>query len=290
MAELLGSMNAPPDFKQQLEGLLSSFDDGNNSTHENTKGSQGTTQTPNAKPAASSTDDTSQPKPETSTSTFQDKINQTIHRMQDSNTSATAAAATTNAADNSPDAILTQLLHQMEAAGLGSSEGNKSTSKDPSNPSTGPENGEQEAGEDQLDSFLLNMMSELTHKDILYEPMRELHEKYPGWLAQNRDSKSVKAEDWERYGEQRRVVREIVERFERKGYSDESVADREFIVERMQQVMFFLPSSSFPLGFRLRWNFFCNEQKDISVVLFVDVSFLYRLRRKKANESSFAEE
>ena len=39
-----------------------------------------------------------------------------------------------------------------------------------------------------------------------------------------------------RFEEQHSLVKEIVGRFERKGYSDENEDDREYIVERMQKV------------------------------------------------------
>ena len=93
------------------------------------------------------------------------------------------------------------------------------------------------------------MMSELTHKEILYEPMKELHDKFPEWIARHKNDKgdaskdgkaeaAVSEEDMQRYEQQQRVVAEIVERFERPGYSDDSVENREFVVERMQTVCF----------------------------------------------------
>ena len=78
------------------------------------------------------------------------------------------------------------------------------------------------------------MMSQLTNKEILYEPMKELYDKFPAWLEENR-SKTGK-EDLARYEEQHAMVKQIVERFEKKGYSDDNEDDREYIVERMQKV------------------------------------------------------
>ncbi len=48
--------------------------------------------------------------------------------------------------------------------------------------------------------MLLGMMDELTHKDILYEPMKELDDKFPDWFAKNRSN--TPATDVERYEEQ----------------------------------------------------------------------------------------
>ena len=82
--------------------------------------------------------------------------------------------------------------------------------------------------------MLLSMMSQLTNKEILYEPMKELHEKFPAWMESH--ASTEKAEDLARYKDQQRLVGEIVARFERSGYSDENEGDREYIVERMQKV------------------------------------------------------
>jgi len=82
--------------------------------------------------------------------------------------------------------------------------------------------------------MLMGMMEQLTNKDILYEPMKELHDKFPAWMSKNRSSTAPS--DLRRYEEQQRLVGDIVARFERKSYSDENVADREFIVECMQKM------------------------------------------------------
>lgn len=88
--------------------------------------------------------------------------------------------------------------------------------------------------EEELSKMLLGMMEQLTNKDILYEPMKELDEKFPGWMAQNKDK--VSDEDRKRYELQQGYVREIVAKFEEGTYSDSNPADREYIVERMQKV------------------------------------------------------
>jgi len=91
-----------------------------------------------------------------------------------------------------------------------------------------------EGSEEDFSKMLLGMMEQLTNKEILYEPMKELHDKFPGWMAKNNGK--VPEEDMKRYIEQQTYVREIVGRFEGKGYSDDNAKDREYIVERMQNV------------------------------------------------------
>ncbi len=96
-----------------------------------------------------------------------------------------------------------------------------------------------EGGDDAFSKVLLGMMEQLTNKEILYEPMKELSTKYPAWFEENTTGAkkgTLSKEDLDRYREQQRLVGEIVGRFEKKGYSDDNAADREYIVERMQQV------------------------------------------------------
>ena len=134
---------------------------------------------------------------------FQETIRRTMERMQNSGEQATAAATS-----DDTDDIMAQMLKEMQSGDAG--------------------------GEEDFSKMLLSMMEQLTNKDILYEPMKELHDKFPEWMTKNKDS--TKKEDWRRYVEQQRIVGEIVERFEGKGYSDSKAADREYIVERMQKV------------------------------------------------------
>lgn len=137
---------------------------------------------------------------------FQDTIKKTMERMQSSSDDATSAAAS-----SSQDDILAQMLASMESGGFGG-----------------------EGGDEDFSKVLMGMMEQLTNKDILYEPMKELDEKFPKWMQENKEK--VAKDDLKRYEEQQTLVREIVARFDRKGYSDGNASDREYIVERMQKV------------------------------------------------------
>ena len=146
---------------------------------------------------------------------FQDTIRKTMERMQQSDTSATATSASGSGGGGSEEEMLMEMLKSLQG---GSSGGEGSGA----------------GGEEDFNKMLMSMMTQLTNKEILYEPMKELHDKFPAWMDSHKDSE--KAGDMERYREQQRLVGEIVGRFERKGYSDEDEGDREFIVERMQKV------------------------------------------------------
>ena len=138
--------------------------------------------------------------------TFQESIRKTMERMRESGDAAGAAAAA-----SSDDDILAQMLKEMESGNFGG-----------------------EGSEEDFSKILMGMMEQLTNREILYEPMKELNDKFPGWMEKNKGK--VEADDWKRYEEQAALVKEIVGRFEKEGYSDDKAEDRAYIVERMQKV------------------------------------------------------
>ena len=137
---------------------------------------------------------------------FHETIRKTVERMQASGDEATAAAK-----NEDTDDMFAQLLKEMQDGGL-----------------------EGARDDEGFNKMLLGVMEHLTNKEILYEPMKELHEKFPRWMTENRSS--TDPDNLRRYDKQQRLVGEIVERFEKKSYSDSNASDREFVVERMQQV------------------------------------------------------
>ncbi|EKM52991.1 uncharacterized protein PHACADRAFT_259162 [Phanerochaete carnosa HHB-10118-sp] len=73
--------------------------------------------------------------------------------------------------------------------------------------------------EEELQRMLETMMSQLMSKDILYEPLKELHEKFPAYLKDN--AATIKAEDKQRYETQQTIVAKIVSIFEDPKYTPE---------------------------------------------------------------------
>ncbi|KAI9798322.1 MAG: Peroxisome chaperone and import receptor [Piccolia ochrophora] len=200
MAELLGELDKSPEMQKQFEDLIKDLGDTAAPTIPNIGNAN----------ATASTDGASVPPDMAGNDTFQETIRRTMQRMQDSGEQATAAST---AAGDSSDDILAEMFKQMQAA-----EGGEG----------GP------GGEEDFSKMLLGMMEQLTNKEILYEPMKELNDKFPGWMDQNKDK--VAKDDLTRYEEQQSLVKEIVARFEASGYSDENAADREYIVDRMQKM------------------------------------------------------
>ncbi|KAL2421793.1 hypothetical protein ABEF95_007260 [Exophiala dermatitidis] len=154
----------------------------------------------------------SKSQPAAKPSSFEDTIRRTMARMESS--SAAAASATAQAsAPKSEEDMLAELLRALESEGGGA----------------GGEGGG-DAGD--LSKMFLGMMEQLTNKDMLYEPMKELSAKYPEWLAQNRAT--LPKAEFERFSRQRVIVDEIVAKFEESSYSDASAQSREFVWEKMQ--------------------------------------------------------
>ncbi|KAF8323537.1 uncharacterized protein EI90DRAFT_3146988 [Cantharellus anzutake] len=74
-----------------------------------------------------------------------------------------------------------------------------------------------DSGQDVQD-ILEGMMRQLMSKDILYEPLKDLDEKYPIYLRENKAK--ISAEENNRYLLQHTKVHELVAVFEQPGYKD----------------------------------------------------------------------
>src|SRR4051812_41847905 len=116
---------------------------------------------PGAAPASSSAAGPSATTAESSASaeaSFQETIRRTMERMQASGDQATAAAAA-----GGSDDFFAELMKQM-----------------------GSGDGEGEPNEEEFTKMLLGMMEQLTNKEILYEPMKELTGRFRPWLEKNK--------------------------------------------------------------------------------------------------------
>ncbi|KAF9578177.1 Peroxisome chaperone and import receptor [Lunasporangiospora selenospora] len=130
---------------------------------------------------------------------FQDRIAQTMDKLKDSSEQADALAA-----EESEDALMAEMMKQME--------------------------GMAEGGDFQ--NVLEGMMEQLMSKDILYEPMLDLKQKYPQWLKDNKDK--IPAEDYARYEKQHGYVKEIVTFFERPDFDEKNDAQAKSVIDLMQ--------------------------------------------------------
>jgi peroxin-19 len=195
MADLLGELENSPDMQAQFEKMMRELS-GPAVPEETSKDTKGSHTKDKSAPAGTTSVDES----------FQATIEKTMERMRLSGDNATAAAASSDTDD-----FIAEMMKAMQGSGL-----------------------DGEGSEEDFSKMILGMMEQLTNKEILYEPMKELDDKFPDWLEKN--AAKTKEEDLKRYKEQQVYVKEIVARFEQKTYSDNNATDREYIVERMQKV------------------------------------------------------
>ena len=217
MAEMMRELESNPDMAKEFEQIMmGQFGMADNIKNEenaqNVQTPSSVTAKDSSRPQTANGQTSQPPGPPAS---FQDTIRQTMDRMKESNASASAASSTP--APGSDD-FMTAMLNEI-AQSQGGAEGNS---------------------EDAFSSMLLGMMEQLTNKDILYEPMKDLSGKFPDWLAEREPgqskSGSITNEERTKYKEQLDLVQQIVGRFERPGYNDQNTEDREYIVERMQRM------------------------------------------------------
>lgn len=232
MAEMLGEMESSPDMAKQFEdmmrqlggeipglgalGGLSGAAEAAVAADEEKKGKAAEPGAATAAKGEAPAEEGAAAPEEVPPVDFQESIRRTMERMRESGEAAGAAAAGAAGAgaggaggDGEAD-MMAALLREMGEGGAG------------------------EGSEEDFSKMLLGMMEQLTNKEILYEPMKELHDKFPAWLAEH-GAKTPEA-DLKRYHEQQRLVKEIVAKFEEAGYSDDNVESRQYIVDRMQQV------------------------------------------------------
>ncbi|CAD0089266.1 unnamed protein product [Aureobasidium mustum] len=200
MAELLGGLGEDPEMQKQFEQMMKELSAAAEQEAADTPASSANASKPSTAPAPPTSSSAAKP-------AFASTIEKTMERMQASGQSASAAAAS-----SSQDDMLAQMLKDLENGNFPAMDG--------------------EQGD--FNSMLMGMMEQLVNKDILYEPMKELHDNFPEWLEKNKDSTSK--QDMDRYKTQQSVVKDIVERFEKKNFSDDNKEDREYIVDKMQQM------------------------------------------------------
>ncbi|KAK4058315.1 Peroxisome chaperone and import receptor [Microbotryomycetes sp. JL221] len=140
----------------------------------------------------------------TGTQSFQDTIAATLSKMKETSSTVDAETEAKTAAGADP---LAALMAQMAAGGDG-----------------------EFGGEEGLQSMLDEMMGQLMSRDVLYEPLKELRDKYPAYLKEN-ESK-LPADDLKRFKQQQSIVNEIVAKFEQEG----SDADEDAKIERQNEI------------------------------------------------------
>jgi peroxin-19 len=81
-----------------------------------------------------------------------------------------------------------------------------------------------------MDSIVETMMKQLLSKEILHEPMKDIVEKYPQWLEDNKSK--ISKEDFERYSNQLELMLKLNEVYE---HEPENMSKIFEIMQNMQE-------------------------------------------------------
>ncbi|CAL4886260.1 unnamed protein product [Urochloa decumbens] len=89
---------------------------------------------------------------------------------------------------------------------------------------------EEFAGAQDMDSIVETMMQQLLSKEILHEPMKDIVEKYPKWLEDNKDK--ISKEEYDRYNNQLELMVKLIEVYENDPENTAKIFD---IMQNMQE-------------------------------------------------------
>lgn len=73
--------------------------------------------------------------------------------------------------------------------------------------------------------FMQGMMQSLLSKEVLYPSLKDILEKYPQWLEENKEK--ISADDMERYKKQQELMERVCEQLEKEGDADTADKKRE---------------------------------------------------------------
>lgn len=141
---------------------------------------------------------------------FQDKIRRTMENLEEG-----GRKAGEQASKSAEEDMLETLMRALAEGG-------------------GDPNADLPVSDEDIQKFFGNMFTQLSEKELMYEPMKELDDKYKGWI-EARES-TLSAEDKARYTQQRDIVKEIVAKYENPKWSDDDPEQRAWVWEKMQQV------------------------------------------------------
>lgn len=151
-----------------------------------------------------------------SDASFQDVIQATMAKLKQSNADASANASSDQSnpfaslgLDGNAD--LAQMLQALGEAGEGG--GDMS----------------------ELSKMLSSMMDDLMNKDVLYEPLKDMHSRFPAFFN-SEEGKKLSEEDRKRYKEQQVIMGDIIAVFEEKSYSDKEPACKQRVSDLVSQM------------------------------------------------------
>ncbi|CAI5755973.1 unnamed protein product [Candida verbasci] len=97
--------------------------------------------------------------------------------------------------------------------------------------------GNGEGGDMDMSKLLVDMLDQLSSKEVLYEPIKDLNNKFPKYLQDNKDKLSE--DKFKNYNKQYELTNDILKIFENPQYSDSNKSQREEIntlLESLQEL------------------------------------------------------
>ncbi|SCU98533.1 LADA_0H13674g1_1 [Lachancea dasiensis] len=125
---------------------------------------------------------------------FKDVVSNTLDRLKESGTKVDANLREERKKGNSNDDVLSQLLDQLV-------------------------DGTADDDEEGMENAIQNMLNQMSSKDVLYKPMKEMQTEFVSWMAENAD-REEHADKIECYRKQVVLVDQIVATYERPDYED----------------------------------------------------------------------
>lgn len=132
---------------------------------------------------------------------FDDVMKETMHRLKQSGQNIDDQLKNDPSSGN-PEDMLTQLL-----AGLGGANGDGSG-----------------GGDFDMSKLLVDMLEQLSSKEVLYEPIKDLNSKFPDYLAEKKGV--ISDQEHSNYNKQYEITNEILLIYDSKDYDDENTEKR----------------------------------------------------------------
>ncbi|KAG7935516.1 hypothetical protein KL934_002075 [Ogataea polymorpha] len=141
----------------------------------------------------------SSPQPATKNN-FQDVISETINRLKESGEQVDKSIKHEDGNDELITNLLKSLDLNLDLKGLDGQNG----------------------GVEDVGNLLVEMLEKLSSKNVLYEPLNDLYQKFPAWLEKPENQQD---ENFSKYQQQYAVIREIISTFDLPDHEDKKNKD-----------------------------------------------------------------
>lgn len=135
---------------------------------------------------------------------FKNVIASTLDRLKESGSNIDTNLKEENASGPGSDDVLSQLLNQLV--------------------NDNGDNGDIDFNEDGMDNAILNILNQMSSKEVLYAPMKEMQDDFVKWFEENENDEKHK-DKIDIYRKQQSLVQELVSLYEREDYDNKLFQD-----------------------------------------------------------------